>query len=83
MPLTSSTVDWVDYYQDEDKEALLNVISLEFSKSELDPQVITPAMVRLPCLASALEPIACIHVFCLLACTISLAVVPGPHPGLG
>eukprot|EP00730_Choanoeca_flexa_P008151 TRINITY_DN12451_c0_g2_i4.p1 TRINITY_DN12451_c0_g2~~TRINITY_DN12451_c0_g2_i4.p1 ORF type:complete len:963 (+),score=229.57 TRINITY_DN12451_c0_g2_i4:124-3012(+) len=38
--------DWVDYYQDDEKDELLNVISLEFSKSELDPIITTPAMVR-------------------------------------
>jgi hypothetical protein len=38
--------DWVRYYEDPEKSRLLNVISLEFSKSKLDRMVASPAIVR-------------------------------------
>lgn len=37
---------WVQYYEDPEKEQLLNVISLEFSLTKLDRQVEAPEVVR-------------------------------------
>ncbi|EDQ89316.1 uncharacterized protein MONBRDRAFT_25364 [Monosiga brevicollis MX1] len=45
--LAMSLKEWVDYYTDEQRDTLLNVISLEFSRSRLDPSITTPAMVRM------------------------------------
>lgn len=38
--------DWESYYEDQDKDRLLNVISLEFSHTKLDNYVESPTVVR-------------------------------------
>ena len=38
--------DWVQYYNDPKKDRLLNVISLEFSKSKMNRLVNSPKVVR-------------------------------------
>lgn len=38
--------EWERYFTDKDRNTLLNVISLEFSKTRLDPLVQSPAVVR-------------------------------------
>ena len=45
-PLQMPLSDWVQYYEDPTKDRLLNVISLEFSLTKLDRQVMAPALVR-------------------------------------
>eukprot|EP00049_Salpingoeca_infusionum_P015922 m.316060 g.316060 ORF g.316060 m.316060 type:complete len:966 (+) comp15978_c0_seq4:182-3079(+) len=44
--LTMALRDWVKYYNDPDKDVLLNVISLEVSKTKLAALVQSPTMVR-------------------------------------
>lgn len=38
--------DWEDYYTDKARSRRLNVISLEFSYTKLEPYVIAPKVVR-------------------------------------
>ena len=44
--LVMTMEEWVQYYNDPTKERLLNVITLEFSKTKLDKQVMAPKVVR-------------------------------------
>lgn len=46
LPLSMSLSEWVTYYNDPEKEKLLNVISLEISRTKLGKLIRAPDVVR-------------------------------------
>ena len=57
-----SMQQWSSYFASRPRERLLNVISLEFSCTRLDPLVQPPTVVRAHCTAAAQHQVISVHV---------------------